>query len=108
MYVSAKPPDLWNSTPLHLLEILCFSVVECRRVEGQLREIDDHCLTTDLGLRRFDQLTKMHAKLSASIAQLSTKLRFTPSTQIRADHAHVLTNNRPRRVPWEMSPDEPA
>ena len=97
----------WFSDTHHLLKELVCHVDYARMIAGAIEEVRARLVGLPLGSkdekamsRQLASLLRLHGKQSASVANLSTKLRLTPQARQsarRADQVRARTGPRP----WE-------
>jgi P27 family predicted phage terminase small subunit len=89
-----------------ILECLCVTISQAQKVAAELRKIKQAEMGSLTGLKRMNTLSLLNAKQGQLIASLSTKLRLTPQSRMRAVTAYRLTRDKPMRKPWEIVDDD--
>lgn len=96
-----KPSDWFGSSHVAMLVDYCRAVARADVVDGQIKEFDPDWLKTDEGLKRYERLISVGAKLSGVCNTLARSMRVTHQSIYRADK----TVPKPGRKLWQREPD---
>ena len=98
--LASLPPD-WIEVGAHpTLAAFCRTTTQLRRL-GQLIAEEEAANPEDFDAARYVALTKAHGAQAQVLKTLSTALRLTPQTRLRAEKAGALAGKGLGRKPWE-------
>ena len=100
--MSTVAADLIGEEAFPVLVEYCRAVVLADQIAEQLNEFNASWLADDDGLKRWNLLTQMQARVQATIGSLGGKLRINPSSRIRAENAGTISKRGgAKRKPWQ-------
>ena len=93
---------MMDASAYPLLAEYCRAVVTADQIAEQLNTFDPEWSKDDDGLRRWDKLTQMQARVQGVISTLSLKLRISPASRYRGEAAGRKAQAGTARKPWEF------
>jgi hypothetical protein len=98
--VNDKPTDWFGSSHVAMLVDYCRAVVNADVINAQIKAFDPEWLKTEEGLRRYDRLISMAAKVSGVCNTLARSMRVTHQAIYRGEK--VIP--KPGRRLWQREP----
>jgi hypothetical protein len=95
---SGKPSDWFGSEHIAMLVDYCRTVVRCDVLDAQIKAFDPEWLKEDEGLKRYERLLSMAAKLSGVCNTLARSMRLTHQSKYVANKAGTTVRGR---KPWQ-------
>lgn len=101
---SAMPADWFDASSAATLVAYCKHVATARVLDEEIAQCDPEWLKDDVGLDRFDKLTKMRERETRAITACARSMRLTQQAQM-----HPRTAGRQRagagggRKPWQTA-----
>lgn len=100
--VESRAGDMIDPEAYPVLVEYCRAVSAANALAVQINTLDLSWAADEEGLKRWDKLLAMQARVAGTIATLGGKLRINPSARIRADAAGVAASKGKKLKPWQV------
>ena len=100
--VNGKPSDYFGSEHVAMLVDYCRLVCRLDVIDQQLREFQPEWMATEDGLKRYEKLANLGARLSGAAHTLARGMRLTHQAVNRADKVQT----KPAGRIWQREPKQ--
>lgn len=101
MVIASRSGDMIDPEAYPVLVEYCRTISAADAVASQIDSFDLSWAADEEGLKRWDKLLGMQARIAGTLATLGGKLRINPSSRVRAENAGTVASKGRKLKPWQ-------